>query len=200
MGRHTKDVRDGGPADDGPRRVRRVGKMPLLPAVAGVVVVGVVVSALSTKQIALNFAGPPVATTEQPPQVKDSTHAHGRHTARDDSSSGPRRASRGSGRGTVSVAFRTVSSWTSGFQAQVTLTNRGRTAVKGWTLTLRYPGASIVSVRGARVVREGTTLVARNPAAHPSIAPGRAVRLLFTADGTAARRPACAFNGGGCRS
>src|SRR3954471_6676735 len=94
MGRHTKNVEDGVPEDDGPHRRRRVGKVPLLPAVTGVVAIGAVVSAISTQQISLNFAGgtPPSGQRVQP-QATDSSrpqNRHGRRTARDDSSLTPR--------------------------------------------------------------------------------------------------------------
>jgi hypothetical protein len=203
MGRHSKDAGDSAPAGDGPRRSRRVGKVPLLPAVAGVMVVGVVVSALSTKQIALNFAGgPPSAMAGQPPRVAQSAPADvksGRRTARDDSSLGPHgRASRGSGRPVITVGFRKVSASAAGFHGRATITNHGRTAVSGWTLTFGYPGTRIVSVHGARMVHDGAVLTARNPVAHPSIPPGGTATLSFTAQGTGARPSACTFNGDAC--
>jgi hypothetical protein len=205
MGRHTKNVEDGVPEDDGPHRRRRVGKVPLLPAVTGVVAIGAVVSAISTQQISLNFAGgPPPAAQQAQPQVTDSSRPHGRHsrhTARDDSSLTPRegsRVSRGSGRTSVTVAFRTVSTWHGGFQGQVTISNPTSVPVKGWTLTLRYPGAKIISARNATVLRKGTTLVAGNPAEHPVIPPGGSATVSFTAHGAGARPAACSFNGRAC--
>ncbi|MCW2947835.1 MAG: cellulose-binding family [Actinoallomurus sp.] len=205
MGRHTKnDVEDGAPAGRSPDRSRGVGKVPLLPAVAGVVAIGAVVSAISTQQISLNFAGgPPSTSSRQSPPITDSTPPQGGRTARDDSSLSPRarnRASRGSGRMAVAVAFRTVSTWTAptGFEGQATITNRGDSTIKGWTLTLRYPGARVTSVSYAREVRTGSTLVVRNPAAHPSIAPGRSVKVLFTAQGGGELPTACTFNGEAC--
>lgn len=205
MGRHTKDVEHDAPADDDRRRSRGGGgRLPLLPAVSGVVMVGVVVSALSTKQIALNFAGGPPPPTAGTPQVTDSPVPEGKHssrTARDDSSLSPRsgvRASRGADRGAVSVAFRTLSRSTAGFQGQVSITNHSRTPVRGWTLSFRYPGSKILSIWDARVVRTGTILIVRNPVDRPSILPGRTVRLSFTAVGTGTPRPSCRFNGGAC--
>ena len=205
MGRHTKDVRDGVPEDDGPHRRRRVGKVPLLPTVTGVVAIGAVVSAISTQQISLNFAGgtPPAGQRAQP-QVSGTSlpHSrHGRHTARDDSSLTPRdggRASRDAGRESVAVAFRTVSRWRTGFQGQLTITNRASTAVDGWTLVLRYPRTKIVSAWDVKVIRTGSTLVADNPAEHPTIAPGRSIKVSFTAEGAVGRPATCSFNGRPC--
>lgn len=202
MGRHTKDVEDGVPEGDGPHRRRGVGKVPLLPAVSGVVAIGAVVSAISTQQIALNFAGgPPAPDTRTQPQVSDSPASHSRRTVRDDSSLTPRgevRASRGAERKVVTVAFRTVSTWHAGFQGQVTITNRTAMPVKGWTLILSYPQTKIVSAWDVKVIRKGDTLVADNPAERPSIAPGRSVKVNFNADGSGVQPVTCSFNGRPC--
>jgi Cellulose binding domain len=205
MGRHTKNVEDGVPEDDGPHRRRRVGKVPLLPAVTGVVAIGAVVSAISTQQISLNFAGgPPPPVRQVRPQASGSAHPdgrHGRHTARDDSSLTPRegsRVSRGTDRAVVTVALRTVETWHEGFRGQATITNRTTGAVTGWTLILRYPRTQIVSASDVKVIRKGATLVADNPAAHPSIPPGASVQVSFTAHGPSSRPTACSFNGKAC--
>jgi hypothetical protein len=206
MGRHTKDVEDGVPEGDGPHRRRGVGKVPLLPAVSGVVAIGAVVSAISTQQISLNFAGgPPAPDTQAQPQVSDSPAAdarHSRRTVRDGSSLTPRggvRASRGADRTAVTVAFRTVSTWDAGFRGQVTITNRTARPVTGWTLILSYPKTKIRSAWDVQVIRKGATLVADNPAEHPSIPPGGSVKVNFNADGSGAPQPvACSFNGRPC--
>jgi hypothetical protein len=203
MGRHTKDVEDGAEGE-GSRRRRRVGKVPLLPAVSGVVAIGAVVSAISTQQISLNFAGGPPSDQQAQPQVTDSAGPSGRHsrrTARDDSSLSPRegsRVSRGASRTAVTVALRTVSTWHAGFQGQATITNRSGRTVNGWTLILRYPQTKIVSAWDVKIIRKGDTLVADNPAEHPSIAPGKSVEVSFTADGAGARPVTCSFNGAAC--
>jgi hypothetical protein len=205
MGRHTKDGEDGVVEDDGHHRRRRVGKVPLLPTVAGVMAIGAVVSAISTQQISLNFAGgpPPPSGQQAQPQVSDSSRPYGRHsrrTARDDSSLTPRgdRVSRGSDRKAVTVAYRTVSMWQAGFQGQVTITNHSGTPVKGWTLILRYPQTRILSAWDVEVIRKGTTLVADNPTGHPYIGSGKSVTVSFTATGAGARPVTCSFNGRAC--
>ncbi|GLY84146.1 hypothetical protein Airi02_020750 [Actinoallomurus iriomotensis] len=208
MGRHTKDVEDDVPEEDGPHRHGRVGKVPLLPAVTGVVAIGAIVSAISTQQISLNFAGgpPPPGDQSTQPQVSDSPSPLGRsrRTARDGDSSlipragGSPRASRGSGRRTVTVAYRTLTTGATGFRGQVTITNHASAPVKGWTLILRYPQAQILSAWDVKVVRRGNTLVADNPAGHPYIAPGKSVKVSFVATGAAARPSGCSFNGSSC--
>jgi hypothetical protein len=203
MGRHTKDVEDGAEGE-GSRRRRRVGKVPLLPAVSAVVAIGAVVSAVSTQQISLNFAGGPPPDQRAQPQVTDSARPTGRHsrrTARDDSSLTPRegsRVSRGASRTAVTVALRTVSRWHAGFQGQATITNRGGGTVNGWTLILRYPKTKITSAWDVKIIRKGDTLVADNPAEHPFIAPGKSVKVSFTADGDGVRPVTCSFNGKAC--
>ncbi|MFB9839505.1 cellulose binding domain-containing protein [Actinoallomurus acaciae] len=182
--------------------------MPLLPAVSGVVAIGAIVSALSTQQISLNFAGGPPPPSGKPakPKVSDSASPldRSRRTARDGDSSllprmsGSPRASRGSGRKTISVAYRTLSTGAGGFHGQVTITNHANTSVRGWTLILRYPRAQILSAWDVKVVRRGTTLVADNPAGHPYIAPGKSIKVSFVASGTAARPSGCSFNGSSC--
>jgi hypothetical protein len=202
MGRHTKNVEHGAEGE-GSRGRWGVGKVPLLPAVSGVVAIGAVVSAVSTQQISLNFAGGPPDQRARP-KVTDSARPSGRHsrrTARDDSSLTPRegsRVSRGSGRTAVTVALRTVSRWQAGFQGQATITNRGTRTVNGWTLILRYPQTKIVSAWDVKIIRKGETLVADNPAERPSIAPGRSVLVSFTANGAGVHPVTCSFNGKAC--
>ncbi|MDN3356644.1 cellulose binding domain-containing protein [Actinomadura sp. DC4] len=204
MGRHTKIVEDGVPDDEGSRRRRRVGKVPLLPAVSGVVAIGAVVSAVSTQQISLNFAGGPPTAQKAQPQVSESAQPNGRHsrrTARDDSSLTPRegsRVSRGTSRTAITVALRTVSTWRAGYLGQATITNRGARSVNGWTLTLRYPQTKIISAWDVKIIRKGDTLVAGNPADRPTIAPGKSVKVSFTAKGAVARPTICSFNGKAC--
>jgi Cellulose binding domain len=205
MGRHTKDLEDGVPDGEDPRRRRGIGKVPLLPAVSGVVAIGAVVSALSTQQVSLNFAGgPPPPGLQARPEVSDSPSSdtrHGRRTARDDSSLTPREGSgvsRGADRRAVTVALRTVSTWRAGFQGQATITNRTGRTVRGWTLILSYPHTKIVSAWNVKIIETGDTLVADNPAAHPSIPPGRSVKVSFTANGAGTRPVACSFNGMAC--
>lgn len=47
----------------------------------------------------------------------------------------------GTGEHAIVATFSKLSSWTGGFEGQVTLANPGPAQVRGWTLTFRYPGA-----------------------------------------------------------
>jgi hypothetical protein len=205
MGRHTKNVEDDLPEDDGSDRRRRVGKVPLLPAVTGVVAIGAVVSAISTQQISLNFAGgTPPSSQQAKPEGTGTTQPDGKRTrhstARDDSTLTPRQGngvSRSGGR-TVTVTFRTVATWQTGFLGEATITNRTTAPIQGWTLILRYSQRKILSAWDVKLIQKGTTLIADNPPENPTITPGKSARVSFVADGAAARPTSCSFNGKPC--
>jgi Cellulose binding domain len=201
MGRHTRKPEDGSwadPEDDRPDRNRGLGKVPLLPAVAGVLAIGAIVSALSTQQISLNFAGgtpsggaSPIVTLSGGPQIPS-----GNRAARNDAAHSGR-----VGHGAdVVVTVRTISASARGFRGEATLVNHGATTVQDWTLELRFPRAKVTGVSGGRAVRTGTVLIVRNPTARPSIAAGRTATVRFTATGTATAPAGCTFNGRSCRS
>lgn len=203
MGRHTRKLDRGSEADADkirPGRNRWLGKMPLLPAIAGVLAIGAIVSAVSTKQISLNFAGGTPANAPSP-SVTGSARPHpnhGRRTARDGSSLSSR-SSRGAARAPVTVTFRRISLTATGFRGQATIVNRGAKTINGWRLAFRYPATKIIAASGVTLVRTGVTFIATNPPSRPSIPPGRSVRVTFTAQGTGRAPSACRFNGGPCR-
>jgi hypothetical protein len=202
MGRHTRKPEDGARAeqeDDRSGRHRRFGKVPLLPTVAGVLAIGAIVSAVSTQQISLNFAGgspsggaSPIVTVSGGPENS------GHRTARNDASQSGR-VSRGAARSSVAVTVRTTSASARGFQGEATIANHGAAPVKGWTLVLRYAHARITGVAGGSAVRTGTVLIVRNPATRPAIAPGGAATVRFTATGSGTAPSGCTLNGRSCR-
>lgn len=185
-------------------RRRRLGPVPLLPAVAGVMALAAVVSAVSTKQISLNFAGGP-PTQEPAPRTLGTESApplsprSGRFAQGDSDRRGAARASRGADRSLVTVTFRKVSTWSGGYEGQATITNHGVRPVRGWTLVARYDGTEILNVWNVLVVSTGSTLVVRNPLDDPTIPPGQRVHVSFTADGGGLLPSACTFNGEPCR-
>lgn len=194
MGRHTRKPELGEAADEDdvrPGRDRWLGKVPLLPAVTGVLAIGAIVSAVSTKQISLNFAGgmppaaPPVSGTLPSQQHGGNALTHGR-------------ASRGTERSLVTVTFRRTLVGTTGFHGEVTLVNRGPTTVTGWRLAFRYANTRVTSVSGAVLTHAGVTTVVRDLPARPSIAPGQVIRVMFVAHGTARTPYLCLFNGKTC--
>ena len=93
-----------------------------------------------------------------------------------------------------------------GMSVIAAVTAQNSTGVQGyWELppaAVRAQLDSVLSDIGAQAVKTGmlasSVLVARNPAEHPSIAPGRSVKVSFTASGVTSRRISCSFNGKPC--
>jgi hypothetical protein len=200
MGRHTRQPEEAGD-EDRAGRSRRLGPVPLLPTVAGIMTLAAVVSAVGTKQISLNFAGgPPAERTPQTLRTESTPPRAGRPARNDFARRGAARASRGTDRSLVTVTFRKISTWSGGFEGQATITNRGVRTIRGWTLVARYQGTQIRGVWDVIVVSTGPTLVVRNPLDRPAIAPGQRFRVSFTAEGGGVLPSACTFNGEPCRS
>jgi hypothetical protein len=202
MGRHTKLADDLDPegtdlADDAmtepPRQDGRIGwlaKVPLLPAIAGLGAIGVVTAAWSTSQISLNFAGGTPSVADQPQtQARDSTNT--RRGAED-------RSSRADRTSAVTIAFRATSRSATGFRATAKIANHGTQPINGWTLKFQIPNAQVVGASNVVLVQRGTTAIVRNLAHAPTIAPGRSVQVVFTAEGAASRPTSCRFNGVAC--
>lgn len=191
MGRHSKQP-DREESGEGERvkRPRRPGPVPLLPMIGGVMALTAVISALSTRQISLNFAAPPAPPQQLSTQPAGPLARSGQ--ARRDSV-GP------IGSGTVTVTFTKLSTWPGGFEGQATITNRSMKAVRGWTLEARYDDTEILNVADVIVLRKGATLIVRNPSGRPSIAAGAQVHVPFTAQGASVVPSSCTFNGEPCR-
>jgi hypothetical protein len=156
--------------------------LPLLPIVALVIAVGIVSYALSTQQIALNFAGggAPRDTVTNPRDSQVSQRGPGE------------RAGRGAARADgLVIAFRAVAETPGGFKATATNANEGAQPVTGWALAFKIKGASVTAISGATAVRTGSVPFVRS---REAIAPGAKVRIVFTARGTAAKPSSCVLN------
>ncbi|HEX2314911.1 MAG TPA: cellulose binding domain-containing protein [Thermomonospora sp.] len=191
MGRHTKPPEGDGAPDAGlrPERPgRSLAKMlvslPLLPMVALVVAIGVVSYAWGTSQISLNFTGGPPQRQQPQADAQDNVVPPGGQAAR---------KKRG-----VLIAFRATRRLPDGFAGTVTVTNRSGRPVSGWLLGFRFPGARVLTLQNATVVKTGRVTWVRNLPETPVLAPGRSVRITFTASGTASRPSACKFNKADC--
>ncbi|RLP92821.1 glycosyl hydrolase family 5 [Micromonospora sp. BL4] len=67
----------------------------------------------------------------------------------------------------------TPNSWNNGFTADVQITNRGSSALNGWTLTYNLPsGQQVTNAWNATVSQSGSTVTARNVGHNGSVAPG----------------------------
>lgn len=198
MGRHNKltdergaDSTDdtvtevtGRPGHSGP--LRWIAKVPLLPAIAGIGAMGVVTAAWSTSQISLNFTEGGLAQAP-PPQVGAQGNADAPRGTGDQTSRSTRTS-------TVTVVFRAISRSETGFKATATIVNRDTEPINGWTLAFRIPGARVLSASNVVLVTPGSIATVRNLTQTPTIAPGRYVRVAFTARGTVGRPDACRFN------
>lgn len=192
MGRHTKLTEADAPEEITPQRpdngggLKWISRVPLLPAVAGAVAIGVCAAAWSTSRISLNFAGGGGGTrheTDQGSGVKDSALRHA-----------PTRRPDG-----VVIAFQVSARTRTGFTGTVAIANRGDKPVSGWTLSFKIPTATVLSASNAVLIQPGGTIARlRNPASVPTIRPGQTLRVTYTARGTVARPSACDFNRTSC--
>lgn len=97
------------------------------------------------------------------------------------------------------VSYRIVNQWPGGFQADITITNVGPTAVNGWTLQWTFHnGESVSSVWSATLVAaDGASVTVRDAGWNATIAPGGSVSLGFTGLGTPVP-PGFILNGVAC--
>lgn len=208
MGRHTKafdeEPRGFGPQGyplaprpnppgaegDAPKpKLPWLGRVPLLPALAGIVAVGIVATAYGTSNISLNFTGgAPTQPQANPqcgadpcpdPQATDNTQ-----TGRGSDSSSP-----------VTVSFVTTPR-TGGFRGTVTVANNGAKTLKGWTLTFAIPNAQVLSLAGNVVVlKKGATTTIHS--GH-LLSPGNSAKVTFLARGTAGDPSTCTLDNAPC--
>ncbi|WP_433180044.1 glycoside hydrolase family 18 protein [Actinoallomurus sp. CA-150999] len=99
----------------------------------------------------------------------------------------------------VKAAFRSVSSWDSGYTGQYTLTNTGTDTVHGWDLSFDLPaGAKMTSLWNGVSHQDGSHVTVKNESWNGDIGPGQARQVGFTVDGKAASPTACKVNGDSC--
>ncbi|MEV7967990.1 PHB depolymerase family esterase [Sphaerisporangium sp. NPDC088356] len=76
----------------------------------------------------------------------------------------------------------TANSWNNGFTADITITNRGTTAINGWTVTWTWPGnQQVANAWNATVTQSGAQVTARNVSYNGTIAPGAGTSFGFQA-------------------
>jgi len=97
-----------------------------------------------------------------------------------------------------SVTYKITSQWSTGFGADVTVTNLGG-AVTGWTLTWTLPGAQkITQSWNATTSQSGTTAKAVNVAWNSQIPAGGSTGFGFIADNALGGATGFAVNGTAC--
>ena len=100
-----------------------------------------------------------------------------------------------------SAAYSLVNSWSGGFQAQVTLTNTGTTAISSWALDWTFPGdQKIASLWNASYVQTGEQVTATAESYNATITPSGSVTIGFTGTYTSSDAQPASFtvNGSAC--
>ncbi|MDI5943898.1 cellulose binding domain-containing protein, partial [Micromonospora sp. DH15] len=103
--------------------------------------------------------------------------------------------------GACKVAY-TTSDWSTGFSANITITNTGATALNGWSLAFTFGNAGQKVTQGwsANFTQTGTAVTASNAAYNAALAPGASTTLGFNGTHTGANPKPTAFtlNGSAC--
>ncbi|MFI7546752.1 endo-1,4-beta-xylanase [Actinoplanes sp. NPDC049599] len=103
--------------------------------------------------------------------------------------------------GGCAVSYRVTGSWPGGFQGDVTLTNLGRAALTGWSLSWSYAdGQRITQAWNGTAAQTGAAVTVTNASWNGTVAPGGTVSFGFLASWTGANRAPTAFalNGVSC--
>lgn len=88
------------------------------------------------------------------------------------------------GTGGCSATYRTINSWSGGYQGEVSVRNNGSSALSGWQVT--WPGSGTVTQSwSARVTSSGGTFTATNETWNGNLAPSASTTFGFIANGTA---------------
>jgi endoglucanase len=100
------------------------------------------------------------------------------------------------------ATYALTNSWPGGFQAQVTLTDSGTTAISPWTLTWTFPGdQKIGSLWNASYTQSGENVTATSPSYNATLAAGASVTVGFTGTYTTSNTSPTTFdvNGTACQ-
>jgi hypothetical protein len=83
---------------------------------------------------------------------------------------------------TCTATYSVPSSWSDGFQGQVTVTDTGTSPVNGWTIGWTFPGnQQITSLWNGDYTQSGETVTATNTSYNGTIDPGDSVTVGFNA-------------------
>ncbi|MBV9451355.1 MAG: cellulase family glycosylhydrolase [Streptosporangiaceae bacterium] len=89
-----------------------------------------------------------------------------------------------------SAAYSVTSSWSGGFQAQITITNTGTASISPWTLAWTFPGnEQINSLWNASFTQSGEQVTATAESFNATIAPSGNVTIGFTVSATNTAAP-----------
>ena len=107
----------------------------------------------------------------------------------------------GSGSATCSVVYHVGSSWSTGFVADVTINNKGTSAINGWTLGFSFAGnQQITNAWNGVATQSGTAVTVKNASYNSAIAAGGNTAFGFQASysGTNTNPTAFTVNGTAC--
>jgi len=92
--------------------------------------------------------------------------------------------------GACTAAYRTVSSWTGGYQGEVTVTNNAATALSGWTVGLILASGQTISSlwNGTNTGTSGSVTV-KNASYNGNVAAGASTTFGYTATGSNSNAP-----------
>jgi hypothetical protein len=99
----------------------------------------------------------------------------------------------------VTVTFSTPHRWRGGFQGELTVGNRGGTAVNGWRIAIALPGDQVRFVWNAHWQFDGDGLILTPASSDQVIEPGSSVAVNFFALGDTTEPANCTFDGSACR-
>ena len=102
--------------------------------------------------------------------------------------------------GACAAAVSLDNSWPQGYQAAISLTNRGTSTLTDWVATWTVPaGVTLNNGWYATVTQSGTQMRAEAPSWSPTLAPGASWSVGFIANGPSSPLPsAVQLNGVGC--
>jgi hypothetical protein len=86
-----------------------------------------------------------------------------------------------------------------GFTGQVTVVNRGSSAVSGWQLVVALPGDTVSAVQNAEFSEDADVLFMRPAPDDLSITPGGSVTVSIYASGPDPTPAECSFNDVACQ-
>ncbi|MGW0592860.1 lytic polysaccharide monooxygenase auxiliary activity family 9 protein [Streptosporangium sp. NPDC002607] len=87
--------------------------------------------------------------------------------------------------GSCTASYKTINSWSGGFQAEVTVSNPGSAAINGWTAKWTLgSGSAINSLWNGTYTTSGSAVTAKNADWNRTIAAGGSTTFGFTASGT----------------
>jgi beta-glucosidase len=90
------------------------------------------------------------------------------------------------GSGGCAADYSVTSSWQGGFQAQVTITNRGSAPISAWTASWTWPsGQTITNLWNGTYTQSGAAVAVHNTSWNGTVAPGASVTFGLTGTGNA---------------